>query len=163
MYKDKRGRIIIVNQLKFNHQYIKTYYDLYNEIYYDRFCNIDVALKTELAALSIQKVSELLFIDEKEVAEILSEIHATKINLSTFIYIMMRGSSGLCQLFYRQITTGNKKVYSLKELSYIYKLKDCVLLDAAVSYGKEEIPAEELREFFKYVKLTGALYSFMMT
>ena len=83
---------------------------------------IDIVLKTFEEALTIGKVSEILLISQEEISRILRDESIQIIDKESFLRIMQKGSSFICNIFRREVECGSPHIYSKENIAYIYDI-----------------------------------------
>lgn len=132
-----------------------TYLDYYDNNIAPVLERIDLFLKTEECNfIDIEIVSELLNISVEEITEIMCELDLDIITKFSFLMIMLKGSSCICNLFSRELKTKSPSIYSASDISYIYQIPYEHVKEAIDQSNIEYITSDNIRELFSniYVK-----------
>ncbi|MCL1935879.1 MAG: hypothetical protein FWF57_05845 [Defluviitaleaceae bacterium] len=108
------------------YKYFKTFFEFYKMKISPKFGDIDIYLKNE-EELDIKEISELLYITEEEIKNLMKLRKIKKINRDNFLEIMINGSSYICQLYRREVECGCPDTYTSNQISYIYDLDNLVV------------------------------------
>ena len=131
-----------------------TYLEYYNTNLSPKLQKIDLFLKTEESnTVDITMVSDLLYISEAEIKEIMSDNELEAITKLSFFIIMYEGSSDICKLFAREINRKIPHFYSLSDISYIYQIPYEDVLEAAEQANINSITSNNINELFSYINI----------
>lgn len=115
---------------------------------------IDLFFKTEdykTAPITVDVISELLDLDAEEIQSILKKHHLKEVTKINFFLIMRDGSSDICKLFRRQLSTGLNDTYTPQEIAYIYEIPEDIINKAMFESGLHTISVQNLDQLFSYI------------
>jgi len=98
-----------------------TFLDEYRDCIRPRIREIDTFLRLR-DEYCTGCVAEILSLCEEEVVQIMNEVGLKKIDRQSFMDIMQRGSSRICQLYAREVALHSPYVYTSDDIAYIYNL-----------------------------------------
>jgi len=98
-----------------------TFLDEYREVIVPKIQEIDVFLQEqdEYCAGCVAKVLSLC---EDEVLELLKDAGLKAIGRQSFMSIMQKGSSRICQLYAREVSICSPPTYNCTDIAYVYSL-----------------------------------------
>lgn len=137
---------------------MQTFLEFYQREIQPKIGAIDVFLKTESQPYEQGQVSDLLCLSITEVSELLEREKIAIITKGTFLHLMQIGSSPLCKMFRREVSSGMSVAYSLQEISYIYDLALKDVEEAAEKIGKFEFSSAELPLLFGEIFISDKQY-----
>lgn len=130
-----------------------SYLDKYNETIAPKLREIDIFLKTKPRALTVKSISNLLYIPEREVLDIINHYNIKALNSCSFFEIMKNGSSDICQLFNRELKRGIPKILTPVDISYIYDIDIDTVLEACKEIGIVEYNHMTLKLLFSNISM----------
>jgi len=132
---------------------MKTFMDQYIEQIEPKLKAIDLFLKTEMPPYCPKKTAKLLHISKDELETIMTEEHISNITTQTLFQIMKKGSSSICRMFARELERGIPRFYSVEDISYIYNLDICSVIDASKEMGLSCFTEPMLKTLFQHIPL----------
>jgi len=105
-----------------------------------RIAEIDIFLRSqdEFCAGCVARVLSLC---EDEVRGIMESVGMTKIDRSSFMQIMSRGSSRICGMYSREIAAKSPSTYTSDDIAYIYNLDKQAVKNAYQNLKIKEVTA----------------------
>lgn len=131
----------------------KNFLEKYNIEFAPKINAIDLFMRSGYNSITTKKTSELLYISETEVIEIINYQNISKINKTNFFIIMKNGSSNICHMFARLLERGIPDIYYPNDISYIYNIDIDVVLDACSEIGETNFNSSTLKDLFLYIPL----------
>lgn len=132
-----------------------TFLEEYKRHIWPAIGEIDVFLRAAEYPLCAADVACVLDVDEREVLSILAEIGRNDIDKDTFLAIMARGSSSICQMYGREVEIGSPHIYSPSQIAYVYNLDIGAVENACKKIQIKEVTALTMPLVFAQIPFTG--------
>ncbi len=129
----------------------KTFLETYIYDISAKLKEIDLFIKTSEENFSKYEVSEILYISEEEVENIMDCEKISVIDKRNFFRIMEKGSSAICKLFQRETECGSPYIYTRENISYIYNLDLSVVNEVCDNLNIKEVTSFTMPIVFSHI------------